>query len=407
MATQVAGVDLSGLIAAHPDLFVGLGALAMAGELRGIDELKPVLTEFARSANDKIKGATDRLDKVDENQLANNSRLCELAQQTYGRGAGAYSDGGTRESVGGLVTKSEHLERLRNGEIKNLRIPVKEFALSQKATVTSTTVSSQAFRDPGAYGPLARRVLVRDLLVTRPTTAPSVEFLRGTRTGAAAIQVLEGDVKAELAINFTLQTAQVRTIAVWIPASRQVLDDASFLIDYIDIELRDAIALEEDAQLLKGSGVGGNINGLWTQATAYNRAVVGETLNDTWRRSITQIQLSRGVASGIVINPIGLERLELTKDTDGQYIANFTATNNGGTVTWRVPVVVTDALAANEFLVGDFARAARLYDRQQATVEIATQHADFFTRNLVAILAEERVALTVPRPDMLVRGTFL
>ena len=76
-------------------------------------------------------------------------------------------------------------------------------------------------------------------------------------------------------------------------------------------------------------------------------------------------------------------------------------------MTWRVPVVVTDALAANEFLVGDFARAARLYDRQQATVEIATQHADFFTRNLVAILAEERVALTVPRLDMLVRGTFL
>ena len=40
-------------------------------------------------------------------------------------------------------------------------------------------------------------------------------------------------------------------------------------------------------------------------------------------------------------------------------------------------------------------------------MEIATQHADFLTRNLVAILAEERVALTVPRPDMLVRGAFL
>lgn len=68
--------------------------------------------------------------------------------------------------------------------------------------------------------------------------------------------------------------------------------------------------------------------------------------------------------------------------------------------------MVTDALAADEFLVGNFQRAARLYDRMQATVEIATQHADFFTRNLVAILAEERVALTVPRPDMLVKGTF-
>jgi len=75
-------------------------------------------------------------------------------------------------------------------------------------------------------------------------------------------------------------------------------------------------------------------------------------------------------------------------------------------VAWRVPVVVSDAMTENGFLVGDFTRAAKLYDRQEATVEVATQHADFFTRNLVAILAEERVALAVMRPDLLVRGEF-
>ena len=71
-----------------------------------------------------------------------------------------------------------------------------------------------------------------------------------------------------------------------------------------------------------------------------------------------------------------------------------------------MPVVVTDAMLTDSFLVGDFGRAARLYDRQQAAVEVATQHADFFTRNMVAILAEERLALTINRPDLLVHGTF-
>lgn len=80
--------------------------------------------------------------------------------------------------------------------------------------------------------------------------------------------------------------------------------------------------------------------------------------------------------------------------------------SNGRTIVWRVPTVVTDAIGADEWMLGDFTRAARLYDRQQATVEVATQHADFFTRNLVAILAEERVALTVNRPNMLIIGTF-
>jgi HK97 family phage major capsid protein len=221
------------------------------------------------------------------------------------------------------------------------------------------------------------------------------------------VQAVEGDQKAEMALDLALKQAPVRTIAVWIPASRQALDDEALLADYIDTELRDALQLTEDAQLLKSDGTGANLSGLWTQAVAYSRAVVGDSPSDTLRRAITQVQLARGVATGVVINPIGLELLELDKDNEGRYQLAYTVTDaDGRTSVWRVPVVVTDALAANEFLVGDFSRAARLYDRQQATVEIATQHADFFTRNLVAILAEERLALAVNRPDMLVKGTF-
>jgi HK97 family phage major capsid protein len=191
------------------------------------------------------------------------------------------------------------------------------------------------------------------------------------------------------------------------PDPNFALDDEAMLGDYLDTELRDALQLTEDAQLLKGDGNGTNINGLWTQAVAYNRAVAGDSPSDTLRRAITQVQLSHGVVSGAVINPIGLELLELDKDNEGRYQVAYAVTDaDGRTIVWRVPVVVTDALAADEFLVGDFSRAARLYDRQQATVEIATQHADFFTRNLVAILAEERLALTVGRPDMLVKGKF-
>lgn len=72
----------------------------------------------------------------------------------------------------------------------------------------------------------------------------------------------------------------------------------------------------------------------------------------------------------------------------------YTVTDAGGrTFVWRVPVMVTDALTADEFPVGDVSRAARLYDRQQATVAIATQHADYFTGNLVALLEKERLRL--------------
>ena len=40
-------------------------------------------------------------------------------------------------------------------------------------------------------------------------------------------------------------------------------------------------------------------------------------------------------------------------------------------------------------------------------VGLSDQHADFFIRNAVAILAEMRLALAVKRPESFVKGTFV
>ena len=57
-----------------------------------------------------------------------------------------------------------------------------------------------------------------------------------------------------------------------------------------------------------------------TVASAYNRGQASDGPSDTIRRAITQVQLARGVVSGIVLNPQGLERLELEKDGEGRYL---------------------------------------------------------------------------------------
>lgn len=336
-----------------------------------------------------------------------------IAKMEIGGGAPGPRGGGERVSAKVLAEAEGVLESLRSGTHKSFRASIPSF-FPQAALITSDDLYIPGQRDPEIFGPLRRPNSIRDLLITRPTSAPSIEYLRATRTGLAAIQAAEGDVKAEIALGFTEQVAPVKTIAAWLPASRQVLDDATMLADYIDLELRDVLRMAEDAQLLKGDGTGANILGLWSVATAYNRGSgtagavgAGDKPLDTMRRAITQLQLARGTPTGIVINPIGLEKLELEKDAEGRYMMTFDVTDsNGRTTVWRVPAVVTDAIGADEWMLGDFVRAARLYDRQQATVEVATQHADYFIRNQVAILAEERVALTVNRPAMLIIGTF-
>ena len=39
-------------------------------------------------------------------------------------------------------------------------------------------------------------------------------------------------------------------------------------------------------------------------------------------------------------------------------------------------------------------------------MEISTEHADYFIRNLVAILAEERLAFAVKNPNAVIYGSF-
>lgn len=344
------------------------------------------------------------------------ARLQQVEQFIAGadiRGGGPGAAAPQRVSAAVLAEAGEDLDELRSGRRKSIRMSVPSLH-PQAATITSGDLEIPGQRDTEVYGPLRRATSIRDLLVQRRTTAPAIEYLRATRTGSADLQAAEGDAKAELAMGFDLLQASVRTIACWVPASRQVLDDSTMLADYIDMELRDALRLKEDQQLLKGDGIGANLEGLWTVASAFNRGtgtagVVGasDTPPDTLRRAITQLQLARGTPTGIVLNPVGLELLELEKDAENRYLLSLDVKDqNGRTVVWRVPTVVTDAIGADEWMVGDFVRAARLYDRQQATVEVATEHADFFVRNLVAILGEERVALTIPRPDLLIIGTF-
>ena len=69
-------------------------------------------------------------------------------------------------------------------------------------------------------------------------------------------------------------------------------------------------------------------------------------------------------------------------------------------------VVDTQAMTIDKFLVGTFRLGAQVFDREDANVEVSTEDADNFTKNLVTIRCEERLALAVYRPEAFVKGDF-
>lgn len=232
-------------------------------------------------------------------------------------------------------------------------------------------------------------------------------YPRQTTRDNAAATVAEGALKPESNLAWELKQAKVATIAHWVPASRQVLDDAPQLRTLVDGELRYGLALREEAQLLLGDGVGTNLLGLVPQATAYDAIgqAAGASKFDVLLRAVAQAETADLPATGVVVNSADWFRLQGLKDTNGRYIGSGPM----GTVmpsAWGLDVVPSNSLPVGKFLVGNFANAATIYDRMTPVVLLSTEDRDNFIRNMVTILCEERIALAVRRPEALIYGDY-
>jgi HK97 family phage major capsid protein len=219
--------------------------------------------------------------------------------------------------------------------------------------------------------------------------------------------VAEGAAKPESAIDWELKTASSKVIAHWIKASRQILEDAPQIRDLIDSDLIYGLALAEETQLISGDGTGSNLTGLIPSATSYSDPITTLPtfdMIDQIGKAVLQSALADFPATGIVVHPADWWRMRLQKDGDGNYRLGNPQVMARPSL-FGLPVVATKSMPVDKFLVGDFASAATLYDRWQPRVEVGYVNDDF-TRNLVTILAEERLALAVKQGDALIYGDF-
>ena len=251
-----------------------------------------------------------------------------------------------------------------------------------------------------------RRMTIRSLLAQGTTSSNSIEYDKEVGFTNNAAPVAEGALKPQSEIQYEEATAQVRTIAHWMRASVQILADAPALRSMIDNRLRYGLAYVEENQLLNGDGTGQNLSGLITEATAFNVATVtpdSANLVDNLRIAMLQTTLAEYMANGHVLNPIDWAYIEMMKDADGNYLFGGPQSSTAPQM-WGLPVVATQAMGVDKFLTGAFDMAAQIFDRQDATVEVSTEDQDNFVKNKVTIRAEERLALTVYRPEALIYG---
>lgn len=274
-----------------------------------------------------------------------------------------------------------------------------------------------------------RTTRVRDLFPQATTSANLIDFFRvkgfvensGKGNAGTVADYDTGNstfgLKPKSTLSFEAAQAPVRTIAHWEAAHRNILQDVPQLQSTINNELLYGLALEEDDQILNGDGTNDNLLGLlntpgiqsYTQANdGGTPATATEPKSDALRRAATKAVLAYFPPTGYVLHPNDWEDVELQKGTgDGQYMIVSNVAVGADTRIWRLPVVETPAMPEGTFLTGAFGTGAQLYDRQRASVRVAEQHQDFFVRNAIVVLVEERLALAAKRPEAFVTGSFI
>lgn len=285
--------------------------------------------------------------------------------------------------------------------------------ISDTALGSATTGVLPIERIPGIVGIPRRELRIRDLLPVQPTQAATVDWLKQNVRTNAASPVVEGDAKPESGITYTTASSPVRTIAHYMQVTTQALADAPWLRTDIDGELMYGLKLKEETEILSGDGLGVHLNGLITQATAYAGTydAAGDTRLDKLRHAILEARLALYPVTGIVLNPVDVQRIELIKEdaggaNTGRYLLGDPRVGTEILTIWGKPVVESDSIAAGQFLVGAFAFAAQLFDRMTATIDISFEHGTNFTENEATVRAEERLALAVKRAAAFIYGAF-
>lgn len=372
---------------------------------KAADEVK----KTAETTNTEIKNlgkVTDETKaKADELLLKQNDLAARLSEVEKKMVRDGNDDDGRTKSIGEQIANSEQVKSFAAGGSRGtIRMQVKD--------ITSATGSAgtliQEQRLPGVMMLPQYPRRIRSLLNVARTTSNMIEYVKELGFTNNASVVTEGALKPESEITFEDDTAPVRTIAHWIHISRQAMDDAPQISGIIDGRLRFGLEAAEEDEILNGDGTGQHIDGLIAQATAYSAPFTPTgtvTTIDKLRLAMLQASLALYPANGIVIHPTEWARIELTKTTDGAYLF---ANPQGvvGPTLWGLPVVATQAMSGDDFLVGAFNMAATIWDRMDTEVLISSEDRDNFVKNMLTVRAEKRLALAVYRPEALIYGDF-
>lgn len=372
-------------------------------QMDGIETSMAAFQEKAQGQLDTVgvisNETKNALDKMGEFQVEAADRLLSLEQS-----GGTTPEGESKlKTCGNQFTSSNAYKNFQEGSTQKARFEV------QNNTLVGADANVAPDRKSGIVGGDFHFLTLEDIFPIIPTTSNAIEFTKEASFTNSAAEAAEAAEKAESALTWSLVNMPVSTVAHWIKISRQLAMDNNALAAYVNQRMIYGVDRRVETQLGAGNGTAPNISGILDTgnytAHGYAAAALGTLKKVNLITKIVGDLWAKGaVPDAILLNPADWAQIQVDIIDSAvnavriDYSAGMTPRLNG------IPVIQSNGITADTVVVGAFRQAGTIHNREGVVVEMSDSDDDNFTKNLITLRAERRLALTIERPSYIVGG---
>lgn len=374
--------------------------------IKAVDAIETKIAAYAEKAEAEAratgKASADTAAAIEGLGLKQRELADEILQLKQ-RGVHMPGDDPKISSWGKQFIECDGYKAFAGGNANKVRLEIKNTLTGSDTTVAPDRKPGVV---PGAFQPLTMESLFPSL----PTSSNAIEFTKENVFTNNAAEASEGASKAESALTWTLVNMPISTVAHWIKISRQLAADNQALAAYVDTRMRYGVNRKVETQLVSGDGVAPNISGILHTgnftAHGYADANLGATLKKLVliRKIIGDLEAAGYNPDGIVLNPADWAQVEIDIFTANTNLVAFRYDAEGNPVLFGRRVVTSVGMTADKVAVGAFQQAGTIHNREGVVVDMSESDSDNFTKNLITIRAERRLALATEVPAAIRAG---
>lgn len=321
---------------------------------------------------------------------------------THGNGGDGENKGNGEAQfigIGEAITSHPEFKAIANRE-SDKTFTLDNYGLKQLKTLMTTAAgwAPESTRIGRVVEAVTRPIQILDLIPDGQTGQAAIIYMEETTRTHSAAEVAEAGTYPEDAFALTERSSTVRKIASWVPVTDEQLEDVSAVSSYLDNRLRFGLRQRLDNQVINGDGNAPNLKGILNTSGILTQATAADPVPDAIHKAMTKVIVTgRAQPGAIVMHPNDWEGIRLLRTADGIYI--WGSPQEAGTPRiWGLPIAVSDAIAENTGLVGDFANFSQLFERRGVEIKVRDTHSDDFIKGKQTMRADMRTAFVVFRP---------